>query len=114
MKLGIPKELGKGETRVAATPDVVAKILKLGYQVTVEKGAGKLAGFSDADYEQAGAALAADAETVWSDSDIIAKVRQPEPETELPKLGKDKTLISFFWPAQNEANLKAAADNGGG
>ena len=44
MKIGIPKEIGKGETRVAATPDVVTKILKLGYEVSVEKGAGKLAG----------------------------------------------------------------------
>lgn len=112
MKLGIPKEIGKGETRVAATPDVVEKILQLGYQVAVEKDAGKLAGFSDADYRQAGAEVVNDTDALWSDSDIIAKVRQPEAGTELTKLGKDQTLVSFFWPAQNEANLKTAADNG--
>ncbi len=111
MKIGIPKEVYKGETRVAATPDVVEKMIKLGYDVSVEKGAGKAAGFSDTDYAQTGAALT-NAADLWDESDIIAKVRAPETKTELPKLSKDQTLISFFWPAQNEAMLKIAAANG--
>ena len=112
MIIGIPKEIYKGETRVAATPDVVEKIIKLGYDVSVEKGAGKAAGFSDADYKQAGASLAASTANIWDGADIIAKVRAPEANTELPQLSKNQTLVSFFWPAQNEAMLKIAAANG--
>jgi NAD(P) transhydrogenase subunit alpha len=112
MIIGIPKEIYKGETRVAATPDVVEKIIKLGYDVSVEKGAGKAAGFSDADYKQAGASLAVSTANIWDGADIIAKVRAPEANTELPQLSKNQTLISFFWPAQNEAMLKIAAANG--
>ncbi|MCP4011391.1 MAG: Re/Si-specific NAD(P)(+) transhydrogenase subunit alpha [Proteobacteria bacterium] len=112
MRIGIPKEIYKGETRVGATPDVVERMIKLGYDVSIEKDAGKSAGFSDADYKQAGATIAASAANIWDESDIIAKVRAPETKTELPKLGKNQTLISFFWPAQNEAMLKIAAVNG--
>ncbi len=110
MKIGIPKEILKGETRVAATPDVVGRILKLGYDVSVEKGAGRAAGFSDVDYENVGAEIASTAESIWTDNQIIAKVRPPAAE-ELPQLSEDQTLISFFWPAQNEAMLKTAAKN---
>lgn len=112
MRIGIPKETYKGETRVAATPDVVEKMIRLGYEVSVEKNAGKAAGHSDAEYKQAGAALAVNADTIWDETDIVAKVRPPEAKTELNRLSKDQTLVSFFWPAQNEANLRIAAENG--
>jgi NAD(P) transhydrogenase subunit alpha len=112
MRIGVPKETFKGETRVAATPEVVEKMIALGYEVQVEKGAGKAAGFSDAVYRQAGANLTASAADIWAKSNIIAKVRPPDAKTELPTLGKNQTLISFFWPAQNEAMLKIAAING--
>ena len=108
MRIGVPKETFEGETRVAATPGVVEKIISLGYDVQVEKGAGKAAGFNDAEYVQAGASLAAN---IWTDSNIIAKVRPPDAKTELPQLSNKQTLISFFWPAQNEAMLKIAAIN---
>ncbi len=112
MIVGILKEIAKGETRVASTPDIVQKIIQLGYDVSVEKGAGRAAGFSDADYKKAGATLAADAKAIWSSADIIAKVRTPDAAKELKQLGADQTLVSFFWPAQNEAMLKTAAKNG--
>ena len=111
MKIGIPKELLKNETRVAATPEVVKRMIQLGYDVSVEKGAGKSAGFSDTDYTQSGATLVA-SDDIWNDSDIIAKVHSPETNSELPKLSKNQTLISFIWPAQNEPMLKIAAANG--
>lgn len=111
MKIGIPKEIGKGETRVASTPAVVERIIKLGYEVGVEKGAGRLAGFADADYKDAGASIEPSAEAIWMKSQIVAKVRPPETK-ELNQLGENQTLISFFWPAQNEAMLKTAAGNG--
>jgi len=112
MRIGIPKEIYKGETRVAATPDVVKKMIELGYDVSVEKNAGKAAGYSDADYTQASASITPNADIIWDESDIVAKVRAPEAKTELPRLSKGQTLVSFFWPAQNEANLKTAAKNG--
>lgn len=111
MKIGIPKEIHKGETRVASTPAVVERIIKLGYEVSVEKGAGKSAGFPDADYINAGAEIGLSAKAIWRDTNIIAKVRPPE-AIELEQLSKDQTLISFFWPAQNEAMLKTTANNG--
>ena len=111
MKIGIPKEIFKGETRVASTPDVVERTIKLGYEVLVEKGAGKAAGFSDADYKVAGASLGSAAD-IWDKTDIIAKVRPPEAKAELSQLGKDQTFVGFFWPAQNDALLKIAAKNG--
>ncbi len=110
MKIGVPKESYKGESRVASTPDVVKRIIDLGYQVTVEKQAGKFANFSDQQYIDAGAEIVDTCESVWNDSDLILKVRQPD-TAELKQLG-DKTLASFFWPAQNEKQLKAAAKNG--
>lgn len=112
MRIGIPKEIYRGETRVSATPDVVQKMIKLGYDVSIEKNAGKAAGYSDTDYKQAGASLALSADVIWDETDIVAKVRPPEAKTELNRLSKDQTLVSFFWPAQNEANLKTAAENG--
>jgi len=112
MRIGIPKEIYKGETRVAATPDVVEKMIKLGYAVSVEKNAGKAAGYSDAEYADAGATQAVSADTIWDETDIVAKVRPPEAKTELSRLSKNQTLVSFFWPAQNESSLKIAALNG--
>lgn len=112
MHLGIPKEIYPEETRVASTPDVVKKIIALGYNVSIEKDAGKHAGFSNQDYEQAGATITNAASDVWAKADIIAKVRAPDSNSELPLLSKDQTLISLFWPAQNESMLKVASITG--
>jgi len=111
MKIGIPKEIHDGEKRVATTPEVTGHLKKLGFEVTVESGAGDLAHFSDAVYKEAGATIANDAKSVWNDSDIILKVRGPDlngPEIDLLKEGQ--ILISFLWPAQNPDLLKKLAD----
>ena len=111
MKIGIPKEIHDGEKRVATTPEVIGHLKKLGFEVTVEAGAGDLAHFSDAVYKEAGATIANDAKSVWNDSDIILKVRGPDlngPEIDLLKEGQ--ILISFLWPAQNPDLLKKLAD----
>ena len=111
MKIGIPKEIHDGEKRVATTPEVIGHLKKLGFEVTVEAGAGDLAHFSDAVYKQAGATIANDAKSVWNDSDIILKVRGPDlngPEIDLLKEGQ--ILISFLWPAQNPDLLKKLSD----
>ncbi|MCF6355309.1 MAG: Re/Si-specific NAD(P)(+) transhydrogenase subunit alpha [Candidatus Polarisedimenticolaceae bacterium] len=112
MKIGIPKEVHDNEKRVAATPETVERIRKLGYTMAIEAGAGAAANFSDEAYKEAGAEIIEDARTLWAESDIIMKVRAPEPH---PALGAHETellregghLISFIWPAQNEALLNS-------
>ena len=106
MKIGIPKEIHAGEKRVAATPETVGQIVKLGYAVAVEAGAGEGAQFADDAYRKAGAEIAADTRALWAQSDIVLKVRAPEQQ---PKLGvheaellrEGSALLSFIWPAQN-------------
>ena len=98
--IGIPKEVYPGEKRVAISPEVVTKLIKLGFAVVVEKGAGDGADFYDDVFVTAGATIAPTAADLWSKSDIIFKVRAPTAgEVALMKAGQ--TLISFIWPAQN-------------
>ncbi|QFS82372.1 NAD(P) transhydrogenase subunit alpha [Roseivivax sp. THAF40] len=111
MKIGTPKELMEGEARVAMTPDSAKMLQKLGYDCAIETGAGEKAGFPDAVYEEAGVEIVKSADALWSGVDIIAKV-QPPTDAEVGQLSENKTLISFFWPGQNEDLMKAAADKG--
>ncbi|SHH75465.1 Re/Si-specific NAD(P)(+) transhydrogenase subunit alpha [Cognatishimia maritima] len=111
MKIGTPKEVFEGEARVAMTPDSAQQLQKLGYECAIEKGAGEAAGFSDALYEAAGVEIIKTPAALWKEVDIIAKVRQPN-ETELKRLSKGKTLISFFNPAGNEEGMEAAKAKG--
>lgn len=76
MKLGVPKETRRGESRVAVTPETTAKLVALGFDVRVEPGAGEGGRFADADYEAAGATLT-DRKTVWGESELILKVAHP-------------------------------------
>ena len=78
MKIGVPREIHEGEQRVATTPDVVSQLIKLGFSVAVEKDAGAAAGFSNEAYEAAGCEVLASAKDVWSQADLILKVRAPE------------------------------------
>ena len=106
MKIGCPKETFEGEARVALTPQSALQLQKLGYEVAVESGAGNAARFSDADYKEAGVEVIKSAAALWKASDIVVKVRAPEGATELKRVQKDQTLISFIWPAQNEKLLE--------
>ncbi|MDP5221070.1 Re/Si-specific NAD(P)(+) transhydrogenase subunit alpha, partial [Ruegeria sp. 2205SS24-7] len=108
---GTPKEKFDGEARVAMTPDSARQLQKLGFDCAIESGAGAAAGFSDASYEEAGVEVIKTAAALWKAADIIAKVRQPD-ATELKRLTKDKTLISFFNPAGNEEGMEAAKSKG--
>src|SRR4030067_1148428 len=114
MKIGVPKEIHSGERRVATTPDVAEKLLKLGFSVAVESGAGKAANFSDDVYREVGVEIIDDTKKLWASSDLILKVRGPERHPELcidevELLGEGKTLISFIWPAQNEELMQRLA-----
>ena len=111
MKIGALKEIKPGEARVALTPDSATQIAKLGHECFIESGAGLAAGFSDTLYEAAGVTVVADADALCAATDVVIKVREPElPEIE--RLREGQTLISFFWPAQNEAMLEAAKARG--
>lgn len=102
MKLAVVQETKPEERRVAASPNVVAKWVKAGWQVVVEKGAGAAATFGDDHYATAGAELV-DRATAWS-ADIVLKVRPPE-DREVDQLREGGTIISFLYPAQNEPLL---------
>ena len=111
MQLGIPRETAKGEQRVAMTPGVTAKLAKLGHDLIIEPGAGKAAGFADAAYVEAGATLAKSKADLYKRADTIARVRPPEPK-DLARLSAEQSLISFFYPSQNEELLAAAGESG--
>jgi proton-translocating NAD(P)+ transhydrogenase subunit alpha len=111
MKIGVPREIHDGERRVATTPDVATQLIKLGFDVVVEKGAGASANFSDAAYEAAGCEVVSSASDIWNGSDIVLKVRGPE-GGEIGELKANQTLISFLWPAQNPDLLKQLASSG--
>ena len=99
-RIGVPRETFPLEKRVATVPDVVTKLIKLGFAVVVEQGAGELADLSDDAYVQAGATIAPSAAALWSGSDIVFKVRAPTAE-EVALMHEGQTLIGFLWPAQN-------------
>ncbi len=99
-RIGVPREIFAGEKRVATVPEVVEKLVKLGFKVVVESGAGDLANFSDDAYRAAGAEIVEGAAALWSAADIVFKVRGPTAE-EVGLMRQGGTLISFIWPAQN-------------
>jgi len=110
--IGVPTETAAGEKRVATVPEAVEKLIKLGFKVVVQSGAGDQANFSDDAYRAAGAGIVADAAQLWSTADIVFKVRGPSAE----ELGLMRdggtsftTLVSFIWPAQNPELLKQLA-----
>jgi len=93
------------------TPDSAVQLQKLGYVCLIEAGAGKAAGFSDDAYRVAGVTVVDGPAALFSMADIIAKVRPPE-ANEVGRLSSAKTLISFFYPAQNKELLEQAKTSG--
>jgi len=114
MKIGIPKEVHPGERRVAAPPDNAKRLQKYGFEVLIEAGAGALANFTDSAYTAAGCTVVPEVRSLYQQADIILKVREPEEhpaeachEADLVREGG--TLISFLWPAENDALVKRLA-----
>src|ERR671922_288428 len=103
--IGVPRETAPGEKRVATVPEVVEKLIKLGFRVAVQSGAGDGANFSDDAYRAAGAEITHD---VWASADIIFKVRAPA-SAEVERMRPGTTLASFIWPAQNPELMQALA-----
>ncbi|MEM7503670.1 MAG: Re/Si-specific NAD(P)(+) transhydrogenase subunit alpha [Pseudomonadota bacterium] len=111
MRIGVPSEIHVGEKRVATTPEVAAQLQKLGYDVSVQSGAGSAAKFSDEAYREAGCEVVGSADDIWRSSDIVLKVRPPE-ANEANGLRAEQTLVSFLWPAQNPDLLNALTASG--
>jgi NAD(P) transhydrogenase subunit alpha len=106
--IGVPKETAAEEKRVATVPDVVEKLVKLGFSVAVESGAGDAANFADDTYRAAGAEVLPTAAELWAKSDIVFKVRAPSP-AEVGLMREGGALISFIWPAQNPELMQLLA-----
>ena len=107
-RIGVPCEVFPGEKRVATVPDVVQKLVKLGFSVAVQSGAGAQASFSDDSYIAAGATIVPDAAQLWATSDIVFKVRGPSAD-EVALMREGGALISFIWPAQNPELMQQLA-----
>ncbi|HOY34461.1 MAG TPA: Re/Si-specific NAD(P)(+) transhydrogenase subunit alpha [Piscinibacter sp.] len=108
MLIGVPLETAAGEKRVATVPDVVEKLVKLGFSVAVQSGAGAAANFDDETYRAAGAEVLATAAELWSRSDIVFKVRPPSLD-EVGLMREGGSLVGFVWPAQNPELMQALA-----
>jgi len=106
--IGVPKETAAGEKRVATVPEVVEKLIKLGFSVKVESGAGDAANCSDETYRAAGAQIVDSAAKLWAESDIVFKVCVPTAE-EVGLMHEGQTLITFIWPAQNPELMQQLA-----
>ena len=102
MKIGVPKEIRPGERRVAATPESVNRLVKLGFEVMIQKDAGEGAAFPDSEYEKVGARLVPTARELWANADIVLKVQPPEANAELGQetelLREGATLVSLRRP----------------
>jgi H+-translocating NAD(P) transhydrogenase subunit alpha len=109
LTIGVPRETFAGEKRVAVVPEVVEKLIKLGFGVWVESGAGEGANFDDASYQAAGARIASSAVELYGASDMLFKVRAPTAE-EISAMKPGSTLLSFIWPAQNPQLMQQLAE----
>ncbi len=104
MIIGIPKEIMQGEKRVSAIPETVKKMVESGANVLFEKGAGVGSHYMDESYEEAGAQLIADVEDIFSQADVILKVKEPQfnyekNKHELDMMHEGQYLITFIHPA---------------
>lgn len=110
LTIGVPAETFEGEKRVSVAPQNIPLLLKKGFsRVLVERGAGANAEYADEVYEHVGATVV-DRQTVWSESNILLKVRAPDIESEIPNIRPGATVISMIQPMQNRPLVEALAN----
>ncbi|MEE2761353.1 MAG: Re/Si-specific NAD(P)(+) transhydrogenase subunit alpha [Pseudomonadota bacterium] len=116
MKVGVPKERREGESRVAVSPDSIKKLIQLGFDVSVETGAGENASFSDDSFYSAGATIAENAETVLGDADLVLKVRAPmsaaNDEDEISKIKPAAMVIAHMSALSEPDDVRVMAAAG--
>jgi NAD(P) transhydrogenase subunit alpha len=113
----IPRELAPGETRVAAVPETVRRLVKDGFEVALERGAGEGAGIDDAAFEEAGATVGADLGALYDKADVVLKVNPPTCEApggrqEAALLSRGTLLVSFLWPRAHPEAMRTLRDRG--
>lgn len=115
--IAVPRDRLPGETRVPVTPDTTRKLIDLGFNVTVEAGAGEAAQYADDLYREAGATIEPDTAQLYSNADVLLKINGPQtentglPGSEMDALGSGKTWISFLGPGQNPELLEQFKHN---
>ena len=116
MRIGVPKEIVPGETRIAASPDSIGKFTDLGVEVLVESGAGAGAQMSDETLTEAGARIVPDAKTVYGEADLVTKVRAPLSDgnalDELALVRPDAVLVGLLAPLQQRELVDRYAAHG--
>src|SRR5262249_3962581 len=111
MIIGVPKEIKDQEYRVGLPPSAAYQLIKRGHRVIVEKGAGAGAGFPDNDYAAAGAKIASDGAAVFAQSEVVVKVKEPQP-AEYPLLRPGQVLFTYLHLAANRDLTTALLQSG--
>ncbi|MEM5518696.1 alanine dehydrogenase [Henriciella sp. AS95] len=111
MRIGVPTEIKKQESRVGLTPESVGDLIDAGHEVFVQQGAGIGSGFADSDYTQVGASIAPDADAVFKAAELIVKVKEPQPE-ETARLSPDHTLFTYLHLAPDPVQAKGLIESG--
>ncbi|MEJ7809202.1 MAG: alanine dehydrogenase [Gemmatimonadaceae bacterium] len=111
MRIGVPKEIKTNENRIALVPAGAEALVASGHTVSVERGAGEGSGFADDLYTKAGAQILPDADSVWSDADMIMKVKEPI-APEWPRMKRGQTIFTYFHFAADEKLTRAHLDSG--
>jgi NAD(P) transhydrogenase subunit alpha len=111
MKIAVPHERADGERRVALVPDIVAKFVKNGHTVAVERDAGTAAGYTDAAFEAAGATIAADARAAYADAAVVVRVGKPS-DDELDGIARGTVLIGLLAPLGDPRSVERYAERG--
>ena len=111
MKIGVPKEIKTNENRIALVPAGAEALVAAGHSVSIEEGAGLGSGFADKDYTAVGASIAPDAATVWRESEMIMKVKEPI-EREWRHMRRGQLIFTYFHFAADEKLTKAHIASG--
>ncbi|MBB5959336.1 alanine dehydrogenase [Saccharothrix tamanrassetensis] len=111
MLVGIPGEVENHEYRVAITPAGVVELVRRGHRVPIESGAGDGSSIPDAEYQAAGARIVPDADDVWSDAELVLKVKEPVAE-EFHRMRPAQTLFTYLHLAANAECTRAVVASG--
>jgi alanine dehydrogenase len=111
MKIGVPKEIKTNENRIALVPAGAETLVGAGHSVLIEAGAGLGSGFIDDDFTAVGVAIAPDAETVWRESEMIMKVKEPI-QVEWPRMRRGQVIFTYFHFAADEELTRAHLASG--
>lgn len=110
MRIGVPTEIKKQESRVGLTPESVGELVRAGHDVFIQNGAGLGSAFTNEEFEKEGATILPDADAVFKQSELIVKVKEPQPE-ECARLTADHTLFTYLHlaadPVQAEGLMKS-------